>query len=75
MPNLREAANEEVITHQPKCTIDEFFPKTKTFSEEVQVLPKLSELPATADRHTRVNYSGIPMLKEVGERIEEGKKE
>ena len=75
MPNLREAANEEVITHQPKRTIDEFFPKTKTFSEEVQVLPKLSELPATADHHTRVNYSGIPMSKEVAERLEEGKKE
>ena len=72
---LRESANEEVITEQPKRRIDDFFPKTMSFREEVQKLPKLSELPAAADRDTQVNYSGIPMLKQVAEELEKGKKE
>ena len=74
MPILHETADEEVITEQPKRTIDDFFPKTRSFTKEVQNLPKLSDVPATADRLTRVNYSGIPMTKEVAETLEQGKK-
>ena len=72
---LREAADEEVITDQQKCTIDDFFSKTRSYIEEVQNLPKLGELPVAADSQTQVNYSGIPMSKEIAERLEEGKKE
>ena len=74
LPILHETADEEVITEQPKCTIDDFFPKTTSFTEEVQNLPKLSDVPATAHREIRVNYSGIPMSKQVAERLEQGKK-
>ena len=52
MPILHEAADEEVITNQPKHTIDDFFPKTRSYIEEVQNLPKLGELPAAADIQT-----------------------
>ena len=75
MPILREAQDEQVITDQPKRTIDDFFPKTRSYIEEVQNLPKLGELPAAADSQTRVNYSGIPMSKEVAQKLEEGEKE
>ena len=75
MPILREAQDEQVITDQLKRTIDDFFPKTRSYIEEVQNLPKLGELPAAADSQTRVNYSGIPMSKEVAQKLEEGEKE
>ena len=44
MPILRETVDEEVIMEQLKCTIDDLFPITRSFSEEVQNLAKLSEL-------------------------------
>ena len=75
MPILCENADEEVITDQPKRTIDDFFPKTRSYSEEVQQLPKLSEVPVAADRETQVNYSGIPMSKQLAKKFEQGKKE
>ena len=71
---LHKTADEEVVTEQPKCTIDDFFPKTRSFTEEVQNLPKLSDVPASADCETCVNYSSIPMSKQVVEILEQGKK-
>ena len=52
MPILHETADEEVITEQPKCTIDDFFPKGMSYHEEIENLPKLSELPPAADCNT-----------------------
>ena len=50
MPILCESAHEDMITEQPKCTIDEFFPKEMNYGQEVENLPKLNELPPHADR-------------------------
>ena len=75
MPIFRETADEEVIMDQPKRTIDNFFHKRRSYSEEVQLLPKLSEVPVAADRETQVNYSGIPMSKQLAKKLEQGKKE
>ena len=49
MPTLCETAHEDVITEQPKCRIDDFFPKQMSYCEEVENLPKLNELPPDAD--------------------------
>ena len=43
--------------------------------KKVQQLPKLSEVPVVADHETRVNYSGIPMSKQLAKKLEQGKKE
>ena len=74
MPTLRETAHEDVITEQPKRTIDDFFPKEMSYRQEVEKLPKLNELPPDADDTTRINYGGIPMTKQVAEELEKNKK-
>ena len=73
MPTLCETAREDVITEQPKCTIDDFFPKEMSYCQEVENLLKLNELPPDADRTTQINYSGIPMTKQVAEELEKTK--
>ena len=55
MPTSHETAHEDVITEQPKCTIDDFFPKQISYRQEVENLPKLNELPPDADCTTRIN--------------------
>ena len=73
MPTLRETAHEDVITEQPKSTIDDFFPKEMSYRQEVENLPKLNELPPDAHCTTRINYGGIPMTKQVAEELEKTK--
>ena len=51
MPTLHETAHEDMIMEQPKCTIDDFFPKEMSYCQEFENLPKLNELPPDAD-HT-----------------------
>ena len=75
MPTLRDSPHEDVIMKQPKHTIDSFFPKEMSYCEEVENLLKLNELPPDADRNTRINYSGIPMTKQVAEELEKKKRE
>ena len=75
MPTLRETAHEDVIMEQPKCTLDDFFPKEMSYRQEVENLPKLNELPPDADHTTRINYGGIPMTKQVAEELEKNKRE
>ena len=67
MPTLHETAHEDMIMEQPKCTINDFFPKEMSFRQEVENLPKLNELPPDAHGTTRINYSGISMTKQVAE--------
>ena len=74
MPTLRETAHEDVITEQPKRTIDDFFPKEMSYRQEVENLPKLNELPPDPDHTTRINYGGIPMTKQVAEELEKNKR-
>ena len=69
MPILCETADEQVIMTQPKHTIDAFFPKTRSYTEQVEQLPKLTEVPAAADHETQLNYSGIPYVKTVSRDI------
>ena len=75
MPTLCETAHEDVKTEQPKRTIDDFFPKEMSYRQEVENLPKLNELPPDADHTTQINYSGIPMTKQVAEELEKKKRE
>ena len=41
--------------------------------QEVENLPKLNELLPDADRTIQINYSGIPMTKQVSEELEKTK--
>ena len=52
MPTLHETAHEDVITEQPKHTVDDFFPKEISYHQEVENLPKLNELLPDADHTT-----------------------